>query len=100
MDDDPVLRSLSADLERDDPELAALLSGAEPSAVSARKPRAAARHLRRLLVAVVLLAVLAAALLLPLRMVLALATMLLILGSPLAACWLLESSDGRTPRHP
>ena len=27
MDDDPVLRSLGADLERDDPALAALLSG-------------------------------------------------------------------------
>ena len=27
MDDDPVLRALGADLERDDPALAALLSG-------------------------------------------------------------------------
>jgi len=30
MDDDPVLRSLSDDLERSDPELAAMLSGQDP----------------------------------------------------------------------
>src|SRR4029453_11979577 len=30
MDVDPVLRSLGADLERDDPELAALLTGTSP----------------------------------------------------------------------
>ena len=36
-DMDPVLRSLGADLERDDPELAALLSDAPPPPVS--RPR-------------------------------------------------------------
>ena len=38
MDDDPVLRSLGAELERDDPELAALLTGTAPGSASQPLP--------------------------------------------------------------
>jgi hypothetical protein len=85
MDDDPVLRSLGADLERDDPDLAALLSGRSP-----------ARH--RHSVAWVLLAIplLLPALLLPARVTLGLLAMLLILASPGLVCWLCASMEGPT----
>jgi hypothetical protein len=103
MDDDPVLRSLGADVERDDPELAALLSGGAPFDRVAGRPvlRRAHSVAVRLLVGLVLVAALVGALVLPVRVLLAAAAMLFILASPLAVCWLLESNDGQaTPRHP
>lgn len=88
MDDDPVLRSLADDLERDDPRLAALLEG--------RKP--ARRHsLAWLLLAPVLLAL---ALFLPLGTVLGMLGILAIVGSPLAVCWLISSTEGPLPGRP
>ncbi|UOY00656.1 DUF3040 domain-containing protein [Blastococcus sp. PRF04-17] len=103
MDDDPVLRSLSADVEREDPELAALLSGGAPFDRPVSRPARPRAHSGaiRLFVVVASVAVLGATLLLPARVVLAAAAMLLILASPLAVCWLLENDDGQaTPRHP
>ena len=89
MDDDPVLRSLSDDLERSDPELAAMLSGQAP-------------HPRRHSIAWILLGLplLVPALLLPTRVTLGLLAMLLILASPLQVCWLCEATERPTPRHP
>jgi hypothetical protein len=84
MDDDQVLSSLGADLERDDPDLAALLSGRTP------KPH---RHSA----AWMLLAL--PALLLPARVTLALVAVLLILSSPAIACWLCESADDTATGH-
>ena len=89
MDDDVVLRSLAADLERDDPALAALLAG-----------RPAPHH--RYWIAWLLLvpALLVPAFLLPPRVVLGVAAMLLILASPGIACWLCAITErpatGRT----
>jgi hypothetical protein len=83
MDDDPVLRSLGHDLELSDPALADFLSG------RARSPR---RHsLAWLLLALPLLV---PALLLPARVSLGLAAMLLILASPAFVCWLCTAADG------
>ena len=76
MDDDPVLRALGDDLARDDPRLAALLS--EPA------PRRRARLLAWGLLA--LCAVTAALLAAP-RVTLGVLAMLLVLASPLVACW-------------
>ena len=88
MDDDPVLRSLGADLERDDPALAALLSGGEPT----RR-----RHSPAWLLLV--LPLLVPALVLPLRVTLGFLAMALILASPALACWLITVTDGpTTPR--
>jgi hypothetical protein len=81
MDDDPVLRSLGADLERDDPALAALLTGQGP-----RRHRAA-----WLLLAVPLLV---PALLLPAHVVLGFLALLLIVSSPLLAVWLCAGGAG------
>jgi hypothetical protein len=81
MDDDPVLRSLGADLEREDPALAALLCGGP-----------ARGHSRAWLVtAVVVLlipALLIPALLLPGRVTLGLLAVLLIVSSPVLVAWL------------
>ena len=86
MDDDAVLRSLTADLERDDPELAALLSGH-----SARRHR----PVWLLLTASLLLAaLLVAALLLPGRVTLGLLATLLVLASPFLVCWLCADTGG------
>ena len=85
-DMDPVLRSLSADLERDDPALAALLSG---------------HRLHRHSPAWMLLALplLVPALLLPTRITLAALAMLVILSSPLLVLWLCSAAEDRfTPR--
>ena len=82
MDDDPVLRSLGADLERDDPELAALLSDQRPS-----------RHSAAWLL--LLLPLLVPALLLPGRVTFGLLALLLILSSPLLVAWLCAVSEGR-----
>jgi CHASE2 domain-containing sensor protein len=80
---DPVLRSLAAELERDDPALAALLDG-----------RPARAH-HRFTLAWLLLgpALLIPAFLLPARVVLGLAAMLLILASPGFVCWLCADTD-------
>jgi Protein of unknown function (DUF3040) len=78
MDDDPVLRSLADDLERDDPRLAALLEGR-----SHGRRHAAAWSLFAL-------ALLALPLFLPLGQVLGVLAIVLIIGSPLAVCWLIS----------
>jgi hypothetical protein len=88
MDDDPVLRSLAEDLERDDPRLAALLG--DPTAVR--------RHTRAwFLLALPLLAV---ALVLPVGVMLGMLAVLAIVASPLAACWLLSNGDGPVAGRP
>ena len=84
MDDDPVLRSLAADFERDDPALAALLSG---QAIHHHSPA-------WLLLALPLLL---PALLLPGRVTLGVLAMLAVLASPLMVCWLCTVAEGRTP---
>jgi hypothetical protein len=81
MDDDPVLRSIGAELERDDPALAALLCG--PTAH---------RHSHAWLLLV--LPLLVPALLLPGRVTLALCAVLLIVSSPLLVAWLCLGSGG------
>jgi hypothetical protein len=81
MDDDPVLRSLSADLERDDPALARLLTG-----------RRAHQHSTAWLLLV--LPLLIPALLLPGRVTLGLLALLLILSSPLFVAWLCTATEG------
>jgi hypothetical protein len=87
MDDDPVLLSLGADLERDDPALAALLSGRSPTP-------------RRRSAAWVLLALplLLPALLLPGRVTLGLIAVLLILASPVLVCWLCATPEDPAAR--
>jgi hypothetical protein len=94
--DDPVLRSLSADLQRDDPRLAALLSGRG-------LPHDRPATWLRVAVPLVGLVLLTAGLLLPLRVTLGVSSMLLILVSPLAACWLCaaaDRADGEPPHRP
>jgi hypothetical protein len=88
MDDDPVLRSLEADLEREDPALAALLSGS----AGGRRRHPAAWALPTLLL-------LPPALLLPARVTLGLLAILLILASPGLVCWLCAPTEGPTA-HP
>ena len=82
MDDDRVLRALGADLERDDPALAALLS-----------ERRGHRH-RRAWSLLLLLPVIPA-LLLPARITLGGLALVLILSSPLLVAWLL--AQGSSP---
>jgi hypothetical protein len=89
MDDNPVLRSLGEDLERDDPRLAALLSGP----VRARRRHTAAW----LLLAVPLLA---AALLLPVRTTFGIVALLLIIASPIVVCWATAPPEGPVPGRP
>jgi hypothetical protein len=88
-DMDPVLRSLDADLERDDPALAALLSG-----------RPGHRHRHPSAWLLLALPLLVPALLLPARVVLGVLAMLLILASPAFVYWLGAGADdpatGRT----
>jgi len=98
-DMDPVLRSLGADLERDDPELAALLSGTAGAIPRPPSPRHRT-GLWFLLVPLLALPVLAAALLLPARVTLGVTAMLLILGSPLAVCWMCAAVDRVDPGAP
>lgn len=87
MDDDPVLRSLSAELERDDPALAALLGGPPAHGHRPRWP---------FLLPLLFPALLIPALLLPGRVVLGLLATLLILASPIMVCWLC-AEDGAAP---
>ena len=87
MDDDPVLRSLGAELARDDPELAALLCGG---------PAPRPSHGWLLFVVPLLIpALLVPVLLLPGRVTLGLLAVLLILSSPLLVAWLCAG-----PAHP
>ena len=81
MDDDPVLRSLDAEFERDDPALAAFLRGPH-----------AHRHSSAWLLLV--LPLLIPALLLPGRVTLGLLAMLLILASPVMVCWFCAETEG------
>jgi hypothetical protein len=76
MDDDPVLQELGAELERDDPALAALLSGRTPP-----------RHRHVVAWAVLALLVVGGALVLAPTVTLGVLAMLLVLASPLLACW-------------
>lgn len=92
MDEDPVLRSLGEDLARDDPRLAALLSG--PDEVRHRW-RTRSVLLLLLLLGPVLVTV---ALLLPPTVVVGAIAMLLALASPLVVCWLCASVDRPPPR--
>jgi hypothetical protein len=87
MDVDPVLRSLGADLERDDPELAALLTGTSPM------PLGRWAHRLRRAAPLLVVVLLTAALLLPARVTLGVSAMLLILASPLVAIWLCAEAD-------
>ena len=89
MDDDVVLRSLSADLERDDPGLAALLSGRQRP-----RPRRSAVWL------LLALPLLVPALVLPARITLGLLTMAVVLASPAMVCWLCAATEGRAPTAP
>ena len=88
MDDDTVLRALSADLERDDPALAALLSG----------PPATRRHHATPWVLLVLTVVTVALIAFP-TVTFGVLAMLLVLASPLVACWWCAlPGDGPTAR--
>jgi hypothetical protein len=87
MDVDPVLRSLGADLERDDPDLAALLTGTDVT------PFGRWAGWFRVAVPVLAVVLLTAALVLPLRVTLGVSAMLLILASPLIAIWLCAEAD-------
>jgi hypothetical protein len=88
MDDDPVLRSLADDLERDDPRLAALLDGRS-------RPR---HHAGGWLLLVS--GLLALPLFLPLGKVLGVLAVLVVVGSPLAVCWLISATEGPAPGGP
>jgi hypothetical protein len=85
MDDDPVLRLLADDLERDDPRLAALLDGRSRG------------HGHRGLWLLLASAVLALPLFLPLGTILGLLSILVVVGSPLAVCWLIDTTEGPLP---
>lgn len=88
--EDPVLRALRADLERDDPALAALLSGREP-------PR---RHHTVAWASLAMTVVVLALLGFP-AVTLGVLAMLVVLASPLVACWWCAfPTDGPAPRHP
>ena len=88
MDDDPVLRELGAELERDDPALAALLS-------SSVTPH----HGHALAWTILATVVVGIALLLAPAVTFGVAAMLLVLASPLVACWWCAyPNDGPEPR--
>jgi hypothetical protein len=89
MDDDVVLRALSAEVERDDPALAALLSGQERS-----------RHRHSAAWWLLALPLLIPPLVLPARVTLGLLAMILILASPGAVCWLCAVTEGPAPAGP
>jgi hypothetical protein len=82
MDDDPVLRELGAEIEREDPALAALLTGREHPHSGHRRTWA--------VLAVVVIGV--AVVLAPI-VTLGVLAMLLVLTSPFLACWWAASPD-------
>ena len=87
MDDDPVLRELGAELERDDPELAALLSGAVVH-----------RHRHWMAWTLLALSIVCIAVVLAPAVTLGVLAMLVVLASPLVACWWCAlPDDGPTP---
>ena len=89
MEDDTDLQELGAELERDDPALAAMLRGeARP-------------HHRHVLAWILLaLAVTTVGVLLAPVVTLGVLAMLLVLASPLLACWWCAfPGEGPTPRH-
>jgi len=88
MDDDVVLRSLGADLERDDPRLAALLSGEG-------RPRLHRSHAWAWL----LLPLLGVLLLLPLTAAVGVVVILLAVAGPLVGCYAAFGSDGPGVPH-
>jgi hypothetical protein len=88
MDDDPVLRELGAELERDDPALAAMLSG------PGTPPRG-----HGLALALLLTALVGVGLLLAPAVTLGVMAMLMVIASPLLACWWGSiPGDGPAPR--
>ncbi|MFD2091222.1 DUF3040 domain-containing protein [Blastococcus deserti] len=91
MDDDPVLRSLGEDLARDDPRLAALLSG---DGRTARPGRGAWAVFLVILLTPVVVTV---AVLVPPTVVLGIVAMALAVASPLVVCWLC-AGDRPAPR--
>jgi hypothetical protein len=90
MDDDPVLRELAADLEREDPRLADLLAGAvdEP------------QRLPRWLLLLSLGPPLLMGLFVLNEVAFGTATILLVITSPLIVCWLLTPPTGRPTPGP
>jgi Protein of unknown function (DUF3040) len=92
VDEDPVLHSLAADLEQDDPRLAALLT----DGLRVRRHHPVAWLLLGLPLTALVLAVT-----LPPMVVLGIAGLLLVVSSPLAVCWLCSISDDvPRPRTP
>jgi hypothetical protein len=86
MDDEAVLRELGADLERDDPALAALLSGPPPHS---------GHYLAWMLLGTVVVGI---ALVIAPAVTFGVLAMLLVLASPLLACWWCAfPEDGQTP---
>jgi hypothetical protein len=90
MDDDPVLQELGAELERDDPALAALLSG---------PVGAPPRHGHGLAWTLLVMTVVGVSMLLAPAVTFGVLAMLLVLASPLLACWWCATpGDGPAPR--
>jgi len=88
MDDDPVLRDLEAELERDDPALAALLSGPVTP-----------QHGHAVAWTILAMVVVGGGLLLAPAVTFGVVAMLLVLASPLLACWWCANpNDGPAPR--
>jgi hypothetical protein len=90
MDDDVVLRSLGADLERDDPRLAALLSGEG-------RPRLRPSHTWAWLL--LALPLLGGLLLLPLTTAVGVVVVLLAIAGPLVGCLSQPGPDGPILPH-
>jgi cobalamin biosynthesis protein CobD/CbiB len=93
VDDNPVLRTLAADLERDDPRLAAFLSGRRNTL-----PPAHRHHPVLWIAAAALVAMLALAVTLPVTVTVGVLAMLVVIASPLAVCWLCSVAE--EPPHP
>ena len=90
MDDDVVLQALGADLERDDPRLAALLSGEDA-------PRLRSRHRSAWLLLAV--PVLGGLLLLPVTTAVGIVVMLLVVAAPLVGLLCEPGPDGGIVPH-
>jgi Flp pilus assembly protein TadB len=97
VDDDPVLRSLAADLEHDDPGLAAFLSTPHPLA------RTSVPHRHHPVAWALLgaLPLLVLAVILPVTVTVGVVAMVLVIAAPLAVCWLCAMADDPPrPRNP